>query len=90
MKRALLLVGLLVCLLLTGCPGGLPAPKTINDTARALCAIVMGEKEGITPEEAARTICSIPEILAPFLRETQAGAEKASQEASAAKAAKGK
>lgn len=68
-------------LALSACSGGIPAPKTINDVARAACAAYFARTQGISVEDAARIICAIPEVLAPFLLAAQNGEQTAGPEA---------
>ena len=82
----------LLALALVACTSGFPQPKTINDVARAACAAYFSRVQGMSIEDAARAICVVPEVIAPFLRaqqtgEAQAGpeAEKAAQKAGVAK-----
>jgi hypothetical protein len=77
--RTLLLA--LFGLSLAGCAGGWPAPKTINDVARAACAAYFSRVQGISIDDAARVFCAVPEVLAPFLRAQQSGEAAAGPEA---------
>lgn len=73
----------LLCLLLAlpGCSGSQLQPRTINDLARAACAAYFARTQGFSAEDAARAICTVPEVLAPFLRAQQAGEAVAGPEA---------
>jgi hypothetical protein len=56
-------------------------PKTVNDVARAWCAAYFANRYGISVEDAARVICVVPEVLAPFLTQAQEGSRRAGPEA---------
>lgn len=77
--RTPLLVAL--ALLIPACSGGFPPPRTVNDLARAACAAYFSRVQGISIEDAARAICTVPEVLAPFLRAQQTGEAQAGPEA---------
>lgn len=70
-----------LALALGACSGGFPPPKTVNDVARAACAAYFSRLQGISVEDAARVICAVPEVLAPFLRAQQSGEAQAGPEA---------
>lgn len=74
---------ILVALALTipACSGGFPQPRTVNDLARAACAAYFSRTQGISIEDAARAICTVSEVLAPFLRAQQTGEAQAGPEA---------
>jgi hypothetical protein len=81
-----------LALAFVACTSGFPQPKTVNDVARAACAAYFSRTQGMSVEDAARAICTVSEVLAPFLRaqqtgEAQAGpdAELAAQKAGVAK-----
>jgi hypothetical protein len=76
--RALVFVAALA---LPACSGGLPPPRTLNDLARTACAVYFARTQGISVEDAARLICALPEVLAPFLLAQQSGEQTAGPEA---------
>lgn len=76
-----LIVAMIAAATLTSC-GVKPIARTVNDVARDLCAIFFSEKQGISFEDAAKTVCTTREVLDPFIREVL----KAQQAAGAAAA----
>lgn len=49
-----------------------PVARTVNDLGREACAIYFSKRQGISFEEAARTICTIRDIVDPFIGEQKA------------------
>ena len=43
--------------------------RTVNDIARDACALFFSQQQGISFEDAARGVCSVREVLDPFIRE---------------------
>lgn len=59
----------LVVISMTSCTTIKPIARTVNDIAHDMCANYFSEKQGISFEDAARTVCNAQEIVDPFLRE---------------------
>lgn len=87
-----LFLSLLVALPL-GCGGASPIPRTIDDVARIACeayfsqhdrAKALAMQQGISIDDAAKAICAVADVLAPFVRAEQAGIDKAGPEAEGA------
>jgi hypothetical protein len=64
-----------------GCATWKPVARTANDLAREACAIYFSERQGISVEEAARGVCTVRDIVDPFLREILKAQERAGVEA---------
>jgi hypothetical protein len=59
-----------VSVMATGACGEVtPVARTALDIARDLCALTVGEREGIATEEAVRTFCATEAQLEPWLDE---------------------